>query len=52
MVYNPQFTIAEPYNKGKVSNSNGVLTGGRKEEMKVKSLDETIPKKRSIFSNC
>ena len=39
MVYNPQFTIAEPYNKGKVSNSNGVLTGGRKERVEVKSLD-------------
>jgi len=39
MVYNPQFTIAEPYNRGKVSNSNGVLTGGRKERVEVKSLD-------------
>ena len=46
MVYNPQFTIAEPYNKGKVSNSNGVLTGGRKEGYRDW---ETIPKKRSIF---
>ena len=39
MVYNPQFTQAEPYNKGKVSNSNNVLTGGRKERVEVKSLD-------------
>ena len=39
MIYNPQFTIAEPYNKGKVSNSNNVLTGGRKERVEVKSLD-------------
>ena len=39
MVYNPQFTKAEPYNKGKVSNSNNVLTGGRKERVEVKSLD-------------
>ena len=39
MVYNPQFTQGEPYNKGKVSNSNSVLTGGRKEKVEVKSLD-------------
>jgi site-specific DNA-methyltransferase (adenine-specific) len=39
MVYNPQFTQAEPYNRGKVSNSNNVLTGGRKERVEVKSLD-------------
>ena len=50
MVYNPQFTIAEPYNKGKVSNSNGVLTGGRKERVEVKKFGwKTIPTKRSIF---
>ena len=39
MVYNPQFTQGEPYNRGKVSNSNRVLTGGRKERVEVKSLD-------------
>lgn len=39
MIYNPQFTISEPYNRGKVSNSNSVLVGGRKERVEVKSLD-------------
>lgn len=39
MVYLPIKTIGEPYNKGKVKVTEGVLTGGRSNIVEVKSLN-------------
>ena len=50
MVYNPQMTQGEPYNKGEVSNSNSILDGGRKKKVVVKSENgERYPRSVKYF---